>query len=141
MLLSPRTGRTLAGTAISGFELCDAIGCTVHEFAAICEIPDLGPDFPSPHPGVQMVRKWAGGKYKQTPIFCVVDSTTIHTLRPSSDDPVGWARHCRPSAPPSPAMLRCVALFLLAAVPAAVLGVARGWVRGEREKSTAPSAA
>jgi adenine/guanine phosphoribosyltransferase-like PRPP-binding protein len=51
----------IGGTAISGFELCDALGATIHEFAAIIELPDLGPGFPSPHPGVKTIRKWDNG--------------------------------------------------------------------------------
>jgi len=79
------------GTAIAGFELCAALGAGVHEFAAMIELPELGPDFPSPHPGVKMIRAWNEGKFKETPIYTMVDSSTIHANRPKPDDPEGWA--------------------------------------------------
>lgn len=75
----------------AGFELCSALGATVHEFAAIIELPDLGPDFPGPHPGVKKIRAWEGGKFDTVPIFTVVDSTTIAMVRPHSDDPPTWS--------------------------------------------------
>ena len=85
------------GTALSGFELCDALGASVHEFAAMIELPDLGPDFPGPHPGVKAIRAWEGGKFKTVPIFTVVDSTTIHAVRPLADDPAGWSEASKTS--------------------------------------------
>jgi hypothetical protein len=75
----------------AGFELCDALGAEVHEFAAMIELPNLGPDFPSPHPGVKKIREWNAGKFATVPIFTVVDSTTIDKVRPQNDDPTSWS--------------------------------------------------
>ena len=63
-----------------GFELCSALGVAVHEFAAIIELPYLGPDFPSPHPGVKMIRAWE----VRDPVRC----------RPSNARSGHWTRHC-----------------------------------------------
>lgn len=85
------------GTALSGFELCDALGAEVAEFASIIEIPVCN--------GVEKIRAWPAaladdgktvvgketGKFKDVPIFSVLDSATVHALRPSPDDPAGWA--------------------------------------------------
>ena len=78
-----------------GFELCDSLGAEVHEFAAIIELPDLGPDFPGPHPGVRKIRAWEGGKFRKVPIFTVVDSTTIDRVRPQNDDPPTWSERSK----------------------------------------------
>ena len=96
----------------------------MHEFAAMIELPDLGPEFPGPHPvaiwiennenfiktdefciqnaglstsmqGVKAIRAWEGGKFKRVPIFTVVDSSTIHAVRPLTDDPKGWSEQSK----------------------------------------------
>ena len=83
--------RCKSNAAVVGFELCSSLGAEVHEFAAIIELPDLGPDFPGPHPGVKKIREWEGGKFSMVPIFTVVDSTTIDKVRPQNDDPPAWS--------------------------------------------------
>jgi len=83
------------GTALAGFELCDALGATVSEFGSIIEIPVCN--------GVEKIRAWPAaleddgtirgaetGKFANVPIFSVLDSATVHALRPKPDDPAGW---------------------------------------------------
>lgn len=84
------------GTALAGLELCDAIGATVCEFASIIEIPGCG--------GVEKIRAWpaalkddgtvaegsAAGKFKDVPIFSLLDAATVHAQRTRPDDPEGW---------------------------------------------------
>jgi len=68
------------GTALSGFELVSALGGTVHEFAAVTELPTLK--------GVDRIRAAEGGKYRDVPILNILLDSD---LGPESCwDPAGW---------------------------------------------------
>eukprot|EP00793_Prasinoderma_coloniale_P006764 PRCOL_00001594-RA len=57
------------GTALAGFDLVDALGASVCEFAAMVQIPFLD--------GVGKIHAYRDGKFKDVPVFTMVDDTTI----------------------------------------------------------------
>lgn len=57
------------GTAVSGFELVEACGANVVEFAAVIGIPFLD--------GVSKIREFSNGKYKDVSVFTLVHDSTI----------------------------------------------------------------
>ena len=57
------------GTALAGFDLVDALGASVCEFAAMVQIPFLE--------GVAKIHAYKDGKFKDVPVFTMVDDTTI----------------------------------------------------------------
>jgi adenine phosphoribosyltransferase len=73
------------GTALAGFELCLSCDVEVLEFAAVIDLPFCE--------GVQKIRAYADGRFKDTPIFTLVDGRTI----PDSNgrDPKEWAEASR----------------------------------------------
>ncbi len=68
------------GTAISGFQLVEASGAVVVEFAAVIGIPFLD--------GVAKIHSDAGGKYKDVPVFTLVHDSSI--TGKTCGDPEGW---------------------------------------------------
>merc|ERR1711879_1031937 len=73
------------GTALAGFELCNSCGIDVCEFAAIIDLPDLK--------GVQKIREYAGGRFKDTPIFTLVNGHSIP--EENRRDPAEWSEESR----------------------------------------------
>ena len=67
------------GTALAGFELCHQLGATVHEFAAMIELPFLD--------GVKKIHEYKDGLFKDVPCFTVVDCLTIG--EDMGRDPIG----------------------------------------------------
>jgi adenine phosphoribosyltransferase len=68
------------GTAISGFQLCEALGAQVVEFTAMIGIPFLN--------GVEKIHTYANGHFKSVPVF-----TLIHDSQVPDDncgDPKDW---------------------------------------------------
>ena len=57
------------GTAMAGFDIVDAMGGAVHEFASMVQLPFLD--------GVAKLHAYKGGKYKDVPVFTVVDDNLI----------------------------------------------------------------
>ena len=57
------------GTAVSGFELVEACGASVVEFAAVIGIPFLD--------GVSKIREFSNGKYKDVSVFTLVHDSSI----------------------------------------------------------------
>lgn len=68
------------GTAIAGFELVKACGAQIIEFTAIIEIPFLN--------GVQQIRCYRQGEYKNTPIFTLIHDSMI--TKDTCGDPKMW---------------------------------------------------
>lgn len=68
------------GTAISGFQLVEASGATVVEFAAVIGIPFLN--------GVNTIHTTAEGKYRDVPIFTLVHDSAITDA--TCGDPQNW---------------------------------------------------
>mmetsp|Transcript_10030 Transcript_10030/g.31453 ORF Transcript_10030/g.31453 Transcript_10030/m.31453 type:complete len:247 (-) Transcript_10030:37-777(-) len=73
------------GTALAGFELCLSCGVDVCEFAAVIDLPFCK--------GVEKIREYAGGRFKDTPIFTLVDGRTIPDA--NGRDPVNWTEDSR----------------------------------------------
>jgi adenine phosphoribosyltransferase len=57
------------GTALAGFDLVDALGATVHEFAAMVSLPFLD--------GVGKIHAYKDGKFKDVSCFTMVDDNSI----------------------------------------------------------------
>eukprot|EP01012_Entosiphon_sulcatum_P026364 TRINITY_DN3179_c0_g1_i1.p2 TRINITY_DN3179_c0_g1~~TRINITY_DN3179_c0_g1_i1.p2 ORF type:complete len:251 (+),score=52.42 TRINITY_DN3179_c0_g1_i1:22-753(+) len=57
------------GTALAGFDLVDACGGKVYEFAAMVALPGLK--------GVEKIHAYKEGKYKDVPVFTMVDDELI----------------------------------------------------------------
>mmetsp|Transcript_10000 Transcript_10000/g.13600 ORF Transcript_10000/g.13600 Transcript_10000/m.13600 type:complete len:239 (-) Transcript_10000:76-792(-) len=57
------------GTALAGFDLVDALGATVYEFAAMITLPFLD--------GVGKIHSYREGRYKNVTCFTMIDDTTI----------------------------------------------------------------
>lgn len=57
------------GTAMAGFDIVDAMGGKVHEFASMVQLPFLN--------GVAKLHEYKDGKYKDVPVFTVVDDNLI----------------------------------------------------------------
>eukprot|EP01059_Diplonema_ambulator_P013499 TRINITY_DN24001_c1_g2_i3.p1 TRINITY_DN24001_c1_g2~~TRINITY_DN24001_c1_g2_i3.p1 ORF type:complete len:246 (+),score=81.79 TRINITY_DN24001_c1_g2_i3:933-1670(+) len=73
------------GTAVSGFELVEAVGAKVYEFAAVIELPFLE--------GVQKIRECQGGKFKDVSICTIVDDSAIPDS--ACADPKDWKEPSR----------------------------------------------
>jgi adenine phosphoribosyltransferase len=73
------------GTALAGFELCMSCGLDVLEFAAIIDLPVCE--------GVQKIRAYAGGRFKDTPVFTMVDGKSVP--EENCADPKPWAEDSR----------------------------------------------
>lgn len=78
------------GTALSGFELMMSCGIDVLEFAAVIDLPFCE--------GVQKIRAYGDGRFKDTPVFTLVDGRTIPDE--NSRDPKGWSEESRCVAAP-----------------------------------------
>eukprot|EP00667_Euglena_gracilis_P024104 EG_transcript_27506 len=76
------------GTALAGFDLVDALGAKVYEFAAMVALPGLD--------GVAKIHTHRDGRYKDVPIFTMIDDTTIGPDM-CRDPPAGTPR-CVPVA-------------------------------------------
>lgn len=73
------------GTALSGIELVTALGATVHEFAAVIELPALN--------GIQKIRTANGGRYRDVPVFTLL---VDEELGPEACwDPADWKEGSR----------------------------------------------
>ncbi|CUE85912.1 Adenine phosphoribosyltransferase, putative [Bodo saltans] len=68
------------GTAISGFQLVEASGATVVEFAAVIGIPFLD--------GVAKIHSEGNGKFKDVPVFTLVHDSAI--TEKTCGDPSTW---------------------------------------------------
>jgi len=68
------------GTALSGFELCHAVGAEVVDFAAVIAIPFLE--------GVRKIREYKDGAFKDTNIFTLIDDAMIGPN--NCGDPKDW---------------------------------------------------
>lgn len=68
------------GTAISGFQLVEASGATVVEFAAVIGIPFLD--------GVAKIHSEGNGKFKDVPVFTLVHDSAITDA--TCGDPTAW---------------------------------------------------
>eukprot|EP01064_Diplonema_japonicum_P037455 TRINITY_DN875_c8_g1_i1.p1 TRINITY_DN875_c8_g1~~TRINITY_DN875_c8_g1_i1.p1 ORF type:complete len:269 (+),score=92.65 TRINITY_DN875_c8_g1_i1:71-808(+) len=84
------------GTAIAGFELVEAIGASVYEFAAMIQLPFLD--------GVQKIREFHDGKFKDVSICTLVDDTTIPDS--ACGDPKDWKEKSRNVDPTSAKEIR-----------------------------------
>merc|ERR1712196_100089 len=73
------------GTALAGFELCLSCGLDVLEFAAVIDLPVCE--------GVKKIRAYADGRFKDTPVFTLVDGRTIPDE--NGRDPVNWSEASR----------------------------------------------
>mmetsp|Transcript_1358 Transcript_1358/g.4599 ORF Transcript_1358/g.4599 Transcript_1358/m.4599 type:complete len:330 (+) Transcript_1358:259-1248(+) len=71
------------GTALAGFDLVDALGAEVYEFAAMVALPFLD--------GVGKIHAYKDGKFKGVPCFTLVDNETIGPEM-CRDPPEGTAR-------------------------------------------------
>ena len=68
------------GTALSGFELCHAIGATVVDFTAVIAIPFCD--------GIRKIREYKDGAFKDVPIFTLIDDNMIGDS--NCGDPKDW---------------------------------------------------
>lgn len=68
------------GTAISGFQLVEALGATVVEFAAIIGIPFLD--------GVGKIHTFADGAFKNVPVFTLIHDSSVKDE--NCGDPTAW---------------------------------------------------
>nr|BAQ25452.1 adenine phosphoribosyltransferase [Diplonema papillatum] len=68
------------GTAVAGFELVEALGGKVYEFAACICLPFLD--------GVKKIRAACDGKFKDVPVFTLVKDTTVPDA--ACGDPRVW---------------------------------------------------
>jgi adenine phosphoribosyltransferase len=57
------------GTALAGFELCQAVGAKVVDFMAIIAIPFCQ--------GIKKIRSYKGGLFKETKVFTLIDDEMI----------------------------------------------------------------
>ena len=57
------------GTALAGFDIVSSMGGTVHEFAAMIQLPVLN--------GVAKLHEYKDGKYKDVSVFTIVDDDSI----------------------------------------------------------------
>merc|ERR1711879_875122 len=73
------------GTALAGFELCLSCGIEVLEFAAVIDLPFCE--------GVKKIREYAGGRFKDTPIFTVIDGSMVPDE--NCRDPKAWEEESR----------------------------------------------
>eukprot|EP00440_Ansanella_granifera_P053596 gb/GFBE01058103.1/.p1 GENE.gb/GFBE01058103.1/~~gb/GFBE01058103.1/.p1 ORF type:complete len:247 (+),score=59.75 gb/GFBE01058103.1/:1-741(+) len=73
------------GTALAGFELCLSCGIDVCEFAAVIDLPVCE--------GIKKIRAYADGRFKDTPVFTLVDGTTIPAE--NGKDPAEWEEESR----------------------------------------------
>jgi len=73
------------GTALAGFELCLALGIQVCEFAAVIDLPFCE--------GVSKIRAYAGGRFKDTPIFTLIDGRMVPDG--NGRDPPVWEEDAR----------------------------------------------
>lgn len=78
------------GTALAGFEICLSCGIEVCEFAAIIDLPVCK--------GVEKIRAYADGRFKDTPIFTLVDGKSIPDA--NCRDVEGWSEDSRVIAAP-----------------------------------------
>ena len=69
------------GTAISGFQLVEALGATVTEFAAIVGIPFLD--------GVKKIHEYNDGTFKDVPVFTLIHDSAVGAE--NCADPLKWA--------------------------------------------------
>jgi len=68
------------GTALAGFELCNSCGVEVCEFAAVIDLPFCE--------GVKKIREYGEGRFKDVPVFTLVDGRTIPDE--NGRDPKKW---------------------------------------------------
>eukprot|EP00930_Biecheleria_cincta_P056765 TRINITY_DN42826_c0_g1_i1.p1 TRINITY_DN42826_c0_g1~~TRINITY_DN42826_c0_g1_i1.p1 ORF type:complete len:515 (+),score=92.64 TRINITY_DN42826_c0_g1_i1:66-1610(+) len=73
------------GTALAGFELCMSLDIEVAEFAAVIDLPVCE--------GVRKIREYAGGRFKDTPIFTLIDGKTVP--QENCRDPSTWGEEGR----------------------------------------------
>eukprot|EP00927_Polykrikos_kofoidii_P045249 TRINITY_DN3916_c0_g1_i3.p1 TRINITY_DN3916_c0_g1~~TRINITY_DN3916_c0_g1_i3.p1 ORF type:complete len:275 (+),score=44.76 TRINITY_DN3916_c0_g1_i3:78-827(+) len=73
------------GTALAGFELCMSLGVEVCEFAAVIDLPVCD--------GVTKIREYAGGRFKDIPVFTLIDGTTVPAE--NGRDPAEWNEESR----------------------------------------------
>jgi adenine phosphoribosyltransferase len=68
------------GTALSGFELCNAVGASVVDFMSVIAIPFCD--------GITKIREYKGGAFKDVTVFTLIDDGQIGDNQ--CRDPVDW---------------------------------------------------